>query len=68
MLDMWNNEGKYFNDILDPRLLEAQTMSTESKYNEENPSFDRATRGPFQVEFWQAMRTELHTLTNEFDC
>ncbi len=26
------------------------------------------TRGPFQAEFWQAMRVELNTLENEFDC
>ena len=25
-------------------------------------------RGPFQAEFWQAMRVELNTLINKFDC
>jgi hypothetical protein len=38
------------------------------KYNENNPSFDTATHGPFQAQFWQAMRMEPHTLTNKFDC
>jgi len=65
-LDTWDSDGYYFNEIFDPRLLAARTSS--SKYNEDNPSFDMATRGPFQDEFWQAMRVELNTLINEFDC
>jgi hypothetical protein len=28
----------------------------------------KVTKGPFQAEFWQAMRTELKTLTKGFDC
>jgi hypothetical protein len=29
----------------------------------------KVTKGPFQAEFWQAMRTELKTLTTKgFDC
>ena len=40
----------------------------KSKYNEDNPSFDTATRGPFQAQFWQAMRIEFKTLTKEFEC
>ena len=64
--DTWDSDGYYFNEIFDPRLLAARTSS--SKYNEDNPSFDMATRGPFQDEFWQAMRVELNTLINEFDC
>ncbi len=32
------------------------------------PLFDTATRGPFQAQFWQAMRTKFNTLTKEFDC
>ena len=66
VLDSWDNDGYYFNEISDPRLLAARTKS--SKYNEDNPSFDTATRGPFQEEFWQAMRVELNTLINDFDC
>jgi hypothetical protein len=66
ILDSWDDDGYYFNEISDPRLLAARTKS--SKYNEDNPSFDTATRGPFQEESWQAMRIELNTLINDFDC
>jgi hypothetical protein len=38
------------------------------KYNDDNPSFDTAVHGPFQDKFRQAMRVELNTLENEFDC
>ncbi len=59
-------DAYYFNEIPDPHLLAAQAKA--SKYNEDNPSFDTATRGPFQAQFQQAMRMELHTLVNKFDC
>jgi len=66
-LDSWDSgESHYFNNILDPRLLAA--CSASSKYNEDNPSIDTATRGPFQAQFWKAMHDELTTLTQEFDC
>ena len=42
--------------------------SASSKYNKDNPSFDTATRGPFQAQFWKAMYDELTTLIQEFDC
>ncbi len=29
---------------------------------------DTATKGPFQAEFWQAMRVELNTLVNKLRC
>jgi hypothetical protein len=49
-LDSWDSgESHYFNNILDPCLLAARSVS--SKYNEDNPSFDTATRGPFQAQF-----------------
>jgi hypothetical protein len=38
------------------------------KFNDDNPSFDTAMHGPFQAKFLQAMRVELNTLENEFDC
>ncbi len=66
MLDSWDNNGYYFNEISDPRVLEAHAKT--SKYNKDNPSFDTATRGPFQAQFWQAMRTKFNTLTQDFDC
>jgi hypothetical protein len=53
-------------EIIDPQLLAAR--SSASKHNKDNPSWDTATKGPFQAEFWQAMRVELNTLTNEFKC
>jgi len=64
--DTWDSDEFYFNEIFDPRLLAARAKS--SKYNDDNPSFDMATRGVFQEDFWQAMRIELNTLINEFDC
>jgi hypothetical protein len=66
ILDTWDLDAYYFNDIPDPRLLAAQAKV--SKYNKDNPSFDTGTRGPFQAQFWQVMRMELHTLINKFDC
>ena len=42
--------------------------SASSKYNKDNPSFDTATCGPFQAQFWKAMYNELTTLIQEFDC
>ncbi len=66
ILDTWESNAYYFNDVLDPRYLAAQAKA--SKYNEDNPSFDTATCGPFQAQFWQAMKMELHTLVNKFDC
>jgi hypothetical protein len=53
VLDSWDTEEYYFNEVSDPRVLEVCT--TTSKYNEDNPSFNTATRGPFQAQFWQAM-------------
>jgi hypothetical protein len=67
LLDSWDSDNYYFNDISDPRLLAAGQVK-KSKYNDDNPSFDMATRGPFQENFWQAMQIELNTLINEFDC
>ncbi len=47
-LDSWDSgESHYFINILDPCLLAA--CSASSKYNEDNPLFDTATRGPFQA-------------------
>jgi hypothetical protein len=66
ILDSWDTDGYYFNEISDPRVLEARTKT--SKYNKDNPLFDNATHGPFQAQFWQAMRTKFNTLTKEFDC
>ena len=63
--DSWNTDEIYFNNVLDPRVLEARVK--KSKYNKDNPSFDTATRGPFQDQFWNAMRLEFETLTKTFD-
>lgn len=65
-LDSWASEEHYFNDISDPWLLAARSASL--KYNEDDPSFDTATRGPFQAQFWKAMYNELTTLIQVFDC
>ncbi len=66
MLDSWDNDGYYFNEISDPCVLEARAKM--SKYNKDNPLFDTATRSPFQAQFRQAMRTKFNTLTQESDC
>jgi hypothetical protein len=50
MLDSWDNDDYYFNEISNPRVLEARANT--SKYNEDNPSFDTATPGPFRAQFW----------------
>jgi hypothetical protein len=65
-LNSWESDHPTFIDISDPPNLAAHTKT--SKYNDDKSSFDTATRGPFQAEFWQAMRVELNTLENEFDC
>lgn len=66
-MDKWDCEEAYFNDIVDPRVLEGQKATKGSKYNNNDLFFDTAMQGPFQAEFWQAMRVELHALINEFD-
>jgi hypothetical protein len=66
ILDTRESDAYYLNDVPNPRLLAAQSKA--SKYNQDNPSFDTATHGPFQAQFWQAMRMGLHTLINKFDC
>ncbi len=63
-MDTWDRDGIYFNDIVNPRILKAHKSTI---VNKDNPSFDTATRGPFQAEFWQAMRVELHMLIKEFE-
>ena len=62
-MDSW--DPKQMNDC-DPRLLAVK--SSKSKYNEDNPSYDTAIRGPFQAEYWKAMQVELTTLVNDFKC
>jgi hypothetical protein len=52
--------------ISDPRVLEA--YAGKSKYNDDNPSFDMAVNRPFQAEYWEAMRTELNTISHDFKC
>jgi len=62
-MDSW--DPQHINDC-DPRLLAVK--STKSKYNDDNPSYDTAVRGPFQAEYWKAMQVELNTLENDFKC
>jgi hypothetical protein len=66
ILDSWDTDSYYFNEISNPRVLEARPKT--SKYNKDNPLFNTATSGLFQAQFWQAMRTKFSTLTKEFDC
>jgi hypothetical protein len=62
-MDSW--DPQLVNDC-DPRLLAVK--SSKSKYNDDNPSYDTAIRGPFQAEYWKAMQVELNTLENDFEC
>jgi hypothetical protein len=66
VINTWETDEVYISEVTDPRILAARSSAT--KYNEDNPSWDNATKGPFQAEFWQAMRVELNTLVNEFKC
>jgi hypothetical protein len=66
ILDSWESNEVYIAEITDLRLLAAR--SSASKHNKDNPSWDTATKGPFQAEFWEAMRVEFNTLMNEFKC
>jgi hypothetical protein len=66
ILDSLESNEVYITEISDPQLLAA--CSSTSKHNKDNPSWDTATKGPFQAEFWQAMLVELITLTNDFKC
>ncbi len=50
LLDSWDSDNYYFNEISDPRLL-AAGQTKKSTYNDNNPSYNMATRGPFQEEF-----------------
>ncbi len=55
--------------VSDPRVIETYlTTAQSSKYNDDNPSFDMAVNGPFQGEFYEAMRTELTTIADDFRC
>ncbi len=54
--------------ISDPCVLELYVATPRSKYNDDNPSFDMAMRGPFQGEYYKTMRTELNTMATEFKC
>ncbi len=66
VIDTWETDEIYISEVTDPRILAAQ--SSASKHNKDNPSWDTATKGPFQGEFWKAMHVELNTLVNEFKC
>jgi hypothetical protein len=53
ILNTWDTNETYFNKIKDPHILAAR--ATSSKLNEDNPSFDTATCGLFQAQFWKGM-------------
>ncbi len=56
IIDSWDTEEIYILEVTDPHILAARSSAT--KYNEDNPTLDTATKGPFQAEFWQAMHVE----------
>jgi hypothetical protein len=54
-MDPWDDSKEiYFSEIEDPQILAARKTKA-SKYDDDNPSYDTATQGPFQAEFWKAM-------------
>jgi hypothetical protein len=65
--DSWDNGegGCYFNDISNPRILEA--CSKTSTGTDDTPSFDTAIRCPFQAQWWKAMYDKLVTIMIDFD-
>jgi hypothetical protein len=64
ILDSWESNEVYIMEITDPGLLAA--CSSASKQNKDYLSWDTATKGPFEADFWQAMHVELNTLMNDF--
>ncbi len=63
------DDGLDVDIVSDPRILATYISSTtKSKYNEDNPLYDMATKGPFQGEFYEAMRVELGTIADDFKC
>jgi hypothetical protein len=69
-IDTWDNgnDSIYFNDIADPRILEACSVIKKAKETDNAPSFDTAIRSPFQAQWWKAMYDELVTIIVDFDC
>jgi hypothetical protein len=61
-------DGIFFNDIIDPRILEACSTCMKAKETDDAPSFDTAIRSPFQAQWWKAMYDELQTIMVDFDC
>ncbi len=70
LVDTWDDgmDGTYFNDVFDPRILEARSNSEKAKETDDAPSFDTAVRNPFQAQWWKAMYDELQTIMVDFDC
>ncbi len=50
VIDTWVTDEIYISEVTDPLILAARSSAT--KYNENNPSWDTDTKGPFQAEFW----------------
>jgi hypothetical protein len=69
-LDNWGDgmDSIFFNNIIDPRILEACPTCMKVKKTDKAPSFDTAIRCPFQAQWWKAMYDELHTIMVDFDC
>ena len=70
LIDTWDdgNDGIYFNDITDPCILEARSVTKKAKETDDAPLFDTAIRSPFQAQWWKAMYDELVTIMEDFDC
>jgi hypothetical protein len=69
-IDTWNDgdESCYFNEISDPRILEACSKTSKAKEMDDTPLFDTAIRSPFQAQWWKVMYDELVTVMINFDC
>jgi hypothetical protein len=69
-IDTWDNgnDGIYFNDIADPCILEACSVTKKAKETDDAPLFHTAIRSPFQAQWWEVMYNELVTIMVDFDC
>jgi hypothetical protein len=69
-IDTWDDGDKscYFNEISNPRILEACSKTSKAKETDDTPLFDTAIRSPFQAQWWKVMYDELVTIMIDFDC
>ena len=55
-------------EIRDPRILHTHALRNKKKAKEDVLTYNEAMSSTFQEEFYHAMREEIHTLANVFQC